>query len=169
MFKTILDAVDCELYEFIRLKVDEIEDFQMIRYVDDLYIMFSADESYEELTRVYNTVQNAYSSILKKHNLALNTSKCAMKEISEISEELKKAQYDEYVNGIEFDLGAFFSGKLRGFLEDVYDGFYSLELKYSFVTLSWRFRIVIHKFPLICPGFLETLVNRTFPSGSRLR
>lgn len=140
MFKTILDAVDCELYEFIRLKVDEIEDFQMIRYVDDLYIMFSADESYEELTRVYNTVQNAYSSILKKHNLALNTSKCAMKEISEISEELKKSQYDEYVNGIEFDLGAFFSGKLRGFLEDVYDGFLQFRVEILLRDLELAFQ-----------------------------
>ena len=116
-----LDAVDCDLHEFIKTKVEAVSSFQMIRYVDDLYILFSSDKTLDQLTPVYNTVRNAYSSILKKHGLALNTKKCALKETAEINEELKKSLYDEYVNGEEADLGEFFTGKLQGFLTEIYD------------------------------------------------
>lgn len=116
-----LDAIDCELYEFIKTKIDDVSSFQMIRYVDDLYILFSSAKSLGQLTPVYNTVRNAYSSILKKHGLALNTKKCAIKETTEINDELKKSLYDEYVNGEEADIGLFFTGKLQGFLNEIYE------------------------------------------------
>ena len=116
-----LDAIDCELYEFIKTKVEDVSSFQMIRYVDDLYILFSSDKPLEQLTPVYNTVRNAYSSILKKHGLALNTKKCAIKESTEINAELKKSLYDEYVNGEKTDIGEFFIGKLHSFLTETYE------------------------------------------------
>lgn len=116
-----LDSIDCELHEFIRTKVEDVSSFQMIRYVDDLYILFSSEKTLKQLTPVYNTVRNTYSSILKKHGLALNTKKCALKETAEINEELKKSLYDEYVNGIESDIGDFFTGKLQGFLTEIYE------------------------------------------------
>lgn len=116
-----LDAIDCELHEFIETKVEDVSSFQMIRYVDDLYILFSSDKPLDQLTPVYNTVRNAYSSILKKHGLALNAKKCALKETAEINEELKKSLYDEYVNGEEVDIGIFFAGKLQGFLAEIYE------------------------------------------------
>lgn len=116
-----LDAIDCELHEFIRTKVNNVSSFQMIRYVDDLYILFSSDKPLNQLAPVYNTIRNAYSSILKKHGLALNTKKCALKETTDLNEELKKSLYDEYANGEEMDIGAFFSGKLQGFLTEVYE------------------------------------------------
>lgn len=115
-----LDAIDCELHEFIETKVGNISSFKMVRYVDDLYILFSSDKTLDQLTPVYNTVRNAYSSILKKHGLALNTKKCALKETTKINEELKKSLYDEYVNGAELDVGEFFAGKLHGFLSEIY-------------------------------------------------
>lgn len=116
-----LDAIDCELHEFIRTKVGDVSAFQMVRYVDDLYILFSSDKTLDQLILVYNTVRNAYSSILKKHGLALNTKKCAVKETAEINEELKKSLYDEYVNGEEAHIGEFFTGKLQGFLSEIYE------------------------------------------------
>ena len=116
-----LDAIDCELHEFIKTKVEDVSSFQMIRYVDDLYILFSSEKTLDQLTPVYNTVRNAYSSILKKHGLALNTKKCEVKETTEINEELKKSLYDEYVNGEEADIGEFFTGKLQGFLSEIYE------------------------------------------------
>jgi AbiA family abortive infection protein len=116
-----LDAIDCELHEFIETKVEDVSSFQMIRYVDDLYILFSSDKPLDQLTPVYNTVRNAYSSILKKHGLALNAKKCALKETAEIIDELKKSLYDEYVNGEEADIGVFFAGKLQGFLAEIYE------------------------------------------------
>lgn len=115
-----LDEVDCELYSYISTKIGTITDFQMIRYVDDLYILFSSKNRYEELTHTYNSIKNSYSSILKKHNLALNVRKCVFKNIGEVNDELKKSLYDEYVNGIEHDLGQFFLGRLGKFLGEIY-------------------------------------------------
>lgn len=118
-----LDAIDCELHEFISTKVDDVSSFQMIRYVDDLYILFSSEKNIDQLTPVYNTIRNAYSSILKKHGLALNTKKCALKETTEINDELKKSLYDEYVKGEETDIGMLFVGNLQGFLTEIYENY----------------------------------------------
>lgn len=129
-----LDAIDCELHDFIRTKVDDISSFQMIRYVDDLYILFSSDKPLNQLTPVYNTIRNAYSSILKKHGLALNTKKCELKETTQINEELKKSLYDEYVNGEIADIGVFFTGKLQGFLTEIYERLCGQGLTNDFYT-----------------------------------
>lgn len=116
-----LDAIDCELHGFIKMKVMDVSSFQMIRYVDDLYILFSSDKDLDQLIPVYNTIKNAYSSILKKYGLVLNTKKCALKETTEINEELKKSLYDEYFYGEGKDIGEFFTGKLKGFLVEIYE------------------------------------------------
>ena len=118
-----LDDIDCELHEYIRTKAIEISNFEMIRYVDDLYIMITPkdiNKKREELTATYTDIKNQYSSILKKHGLALNTKKCAFRECSEISEELKKSLYDEYVYGNQHNLGELFSGALKRFLTELY-------------------------------------------------
>lgn len=115
-----LDAIDCELYEFIKTKVNGILSFKMIRYVDDLYILFSSNMSLNQLTHAYNMIKNAYSSALKKYGLALNTKKCALNESTEINDELKKSLYDEYVRGKKSDMGALFTGKLHVFLTEIY-------------------------------------------------
>lgn len=44
-----------------------------------------------------------------------------IKKTAEINDELKKSLYDEFVNGIESDIGDFFAGKLQGFLTEIYD------------------------------------------------
>ncbi len=116
-----LDAVDCEIHDFIKSKVSEIESFRMIRYVDDLYILFTTDRKREELVSVYNVIRNTYSSILKKYGLALNAKKYKYGETENISEELKRSLYDEYFNGIEANIGDFFTGKLEGFLREIYE------------------------------------------------
>ncbi len=60
-----LGKIDTELHSFIKTNVGNFKDFHMIRYVDDLYILFSTDTDFEDLKRTYNTIKNAYSSILK--------------------------------------------------------------------------------------------------------
>ena len=116
-----LDMIDSELYEFICNKADDITSFQMYRYVDDLYILFSSEKSIEQLTPTYNSIRSSYSSILKKYSLSLNAEKCALKHVTRINEELKKSQYDEEVNGIRFEMGELFQGTLERFLKAIYE------------------------------------------------
>ena len=121
-FATIiyLDDIDCELYKFIDDKIKDVSSFHMVRYVDDLYILFNSEKNIDDLTYVYNAVRNRYSSILKKYGLALNTKKCVLKEMAKINDELKKSLYNEYVHGEEYDIGESFTGKLIGFLKEIY-------------------------------------------------
>ena len=97
-----LEHPDICLYEFIDNKETEITDFYMVRYVDDLYILFNSDKPENTLTPVINRVIDTYSSELKKINLSLNRSKTTWKKVSEINVELKKSLYDEQFNNKEF-------------------------------------------------------------------
>lgn len=115
-----LDEVDCKIYQLIREKGTDVIDFRMIRYVDDLYILFSSTKEYEDLKRTYNAIKNGYSSILKEYGLSLNVRKCKFKKSTEINDDLKRSLYDEYVNGIGHDLGEQFSGRLEHFLRAIY-------------------------------------------------
>jgi len=116
-----LDPIDCDLYDFLRLRVPGITGFRMIRYVDDLYILFSSNRDTKGLNQIYNAVIYEYSSLLKEYGLAINASKCAWKQTKQINDDLKKSLYDEYVNEIEADLCAMFAGELERFLEDIYE------------------------------------------------
>ena len=51
-----LDPIDCELYDFLRLRVPGITGFRMIRYVDDLYILFTTNRDTKGLNQIYNAV-----------------------------------------------------------------------------------------------------------------
>ena len=48
-----LDSIDCDLYDFLRLRVPGITGFRMIRYVDDLYILFSSNRDTKGLNKIY--------------------------------------------------------------------------------------------------------------------
>ena len=115
-----LDEVDCKLYRLIRDKAADIIDFRMIRYVDDLYILFSSSKDYDDLKRTYNIIKNSYSSILKEYGLSLNVRKCKFKKSTEINDDLKRSLYDEYVNGIEHNLEGHFAGSLEDFFNAIY-------------------------------------------------
>jgi AbiA family abortive infection protein len=97
-----LEHPDTYLYEFIDNKETEITDFYMVRYVDDLYILFNSDKPENTLTPVINRVIDTYSSELKKINLSLNRSKTTWKKVSEINDELKKSLYYEQFSNKEF-------------------------------------------------------------------
>ncbi len=115
-----LDEADCKLYRLIRDKAADVIDFRMIRYVDDLYILFSSSKDYDDLKRTYNVIKNSYSSILKEYGLSLNVGKCKFEKSTEINDDLKRSLYDEYVNGIEHDLEEHFAGSLEDFLNEIY-------------------------------------------------
>lgn len=114
-----LDQVDCELQEFIAKKVESITDFKMIRYVDDLYILISSEESEKDVKTAYNKIRIEYSSILKKWGLAINSHKCKLGLTIDINSELKKSLYDEIVYGNKHSIEELYPGSLEGFLEKI--------------------------------------------------
>jgi AbiA family abortive infection protein len=126
-----LDKIDTDLHDLIKTKVDNIKNFQMIRYVDDLYILFTPDTDYEDNNRTYNAIKNGYSSILKDHGLSLNVGKCALKKSGEINESLKRSLYDEYINGKKHDLGELFNDRICEFLKGVYKCVYNHGITYE--------------------------------------
>ncbi len=84
-----LDEIDKNLYQYI----DKLDiSFQMVRYVDDLYILFSLNND-ESTNSLYNKIITAYSSFLKEFYLSLNIEKCCIKPIAELPFELKKSFY----------------------------------------------------------------------------
>jgi AbiA family abortive infection protein len=115
-----LETPDIRLNTYIENKESNISEFAMIRYVDDLYILFNSELPDNRITPMVNRIINAYSSELKQLNLSLNRGKTSWKHTSEINEELKKSLYDEQVNGKEFNITDFVDeGLLLNFLENI--------------------------------------------------
>ncbi|MGY3725074.1 abortive infection protein, AbiA family [Granulicatella balaenopterae] len=111
-----LEKTDCKLYEYIKNKVPEIEDFQIFRYVDDMYILFNSESDSYHLKRIYNKIEKEYSSILREVRLSINSSKCEIKSTKDIDEELKRSLYDEYVYGEKCNIADLFQDTLLKFL-----------------------------------------------------
>ena len=107
----------------------------MVRYVDDLYILFNSDLSENMITPMVNRIVNAYSSELKKLNLSLNREKTSWKLTADINEELKKSLYDEQFNGKECNITDLVDRNLLlDFLEDIKELLYN----YSLDTIKYR-------------------------------
>lgn len=135
-----LDEIDRRLADYLQSKIVEIQDFQMVRYVDDLYILFSSSVNTAELTRIYNEIRNVYSSILKEFGLTINTKKCCLRKTTSIHEELKTLLYHEYYSGIRGDIEKIFDGRLSDFLMALY-----LELLFDSVD-NEKYNSMIDKF-----------------------
>ena len=114
-----LDEIDSRLASFIDSHVKIFDNFRMVRYVDDMYILISSDRPEAEIHNAYNKIRNEYSSILKEYGLALNTKKCCIKPTFEINDELKKSLYDEFFHGEKHRIVSLFSGTLASFLQEV--------------------------------------------------
>lgn len=114
-----LDEIDLKIYNYINERIPYISSFKIVRYVDDMYILIASDEPSKRLNDAYNEIRNEYSSILKEYGLALNTKKCCLKRVKEISQELKKSIYDEYYNGEKHNIEDLFNGALLNFLNDL--------------------------------------------------
>lgn len=113
-----LDEIDCRLEQYFS-KLSDIHRVKFVRYVDDLYILISTDMDEVEMHKIYNSVRNEYSSILKDFNLSLNAKKCCWKPTYKINDELKKSLYDEFFNGEKHSIETIFQGKFLDFLEDI--------------------------------------------------
>ena len=114
-----LDEIDCRLTSFIDENISVFDNYKIVRYVDDMYIIFSSSHTNAEIHNAYNQIRNEYSSILKEYGLALNAKKCCLKRGFEINDELKKSLYDEYFRGEKKEIESLFSGSLAQFLKEL--------------------------------------------------
>lgn len=94
-----LDQIDKAIHEFLVQNNELFSNFHVVRYVDDLYILFSFRGLDSDRSNLYNLFMNVYSNILHEYGLSVNRSKCCIKPTKDINEELKKSLYDEYFNG----------------------------------------------------------------------
>ena len=92
-----LDEIDNYIYDYISKNKNE-DSFKMIRYVDDLYILFNSNKINKNTKDFCNELRNQYSSILKKYGLALNNKKFTFTKIENIENELKKSLYSENID-----------------------------------------------------------------------
>ncbi|RIO29429.1 abortive infection protein, partial [Staphylococcus saprophyticus] len=83
-----LDKVDYEL-ETVLQNEPQIENFQIIRYVDDLYIFFNSME--DELNLVSSRIKNAVIDAYRKVKLNLNENKTKLGKSNEVNETLNAA------------------------------------------------------------------------------
>ena len=117
-----LDEIDRRLCEFIDKHIRVFDDYRIVRYVDDMYILISSSYPETAVHQAYNRIRNEYSSILKEYGLSLNSKKCCFKPAYEINEELKKSLYDENFRGKKHKITKeLFSGTLARFLQELSD------------------------------------------------
>ena len=91
-----LEEIDIRLRDYIINHCEDIIDFKIVRYVDDLYILIRSEIAHNDLTTTYNQIIYEYSSLLKEYDLAINKDKVSFKRINEIKSELKKPLYGEF-------------------------------------------------------------------------
>ncbi|WP_353418432.1 AbiA family abortive infection protein [Staphylococcus delphini] len=131
-----LDKVDDEL-ETVLQNNSKIDSFQIIRYVDDLYIFFNTLES--ELNLVSSRIKNAVIDAYRKVKLNLNENKLKLGKSNEVNETLNAALYDHYINKEEIDIADFYDKKsIRLFLDDLYYSAHSLN-HYAFNNLMDKY------------------------------
>ena len=94
--KVYLDDIDTNLGKFIS-ELPNIQDYKLIRYVDDLYIWLRPKSG--DVNQDYNDIRSEYSSLLRKKGLTLNTAKTGLYKKQEINEQLKKTIYNDVIAG----------------------------------------------------------------------
>lgn len=118
-----LDEVDFELEEKLE-KYSEIENFQIIRYVDDLYIFFDTES--ENLNFATSKIKNGVIDTYRKVKLNLNESKTKSGKSCEVDDTLNAALYEHYVNNEEVNISQYFNKEnIELFLEDLFELSYS--------------------------------------------
>ncbi len=118
-----LDQIDTKLANFIN-SLDNISNYKLIRYVDDLYIWLRPKSS-TNLNQEYNDIRSMYSSLLHDYGLTLNTKKTSFHESKDINEQLKKNLYEEFFDNNSDDAVADFlretdwSNNIQNFINDL--------------------------------------------------
>lgn len=113
-----LEEIDTKLYGYL-LNNKNISSFQMIRYVDDLYILCSFSYGCDNYNSAYIDIFEYYSSILKPYDLSINSQKSIFKQVKYLNEELKQSLYDERVHNIPFEVLQVFASNIETFLDNL--------------------------------------------------
>lgn len=115
-----LDDVDKKIYSFIQEKIANFTNFRMIRYVDDLYVFFSSNDTKRNLEISYREIHEMFNGFLKPFKLSLNVAKSCFDYVHELPEVLKRSLYDEYIKGEEFDFADLCPTQILDFLNNLY-------------------------------------------------
>ena len=113
-----LEEIDKELYQYL-LNHELISSFMLIRYVDDLYILCSFKRECNNIYLAYRNIFEFYSTLLRKHNLTINSKKSIIKEVKYLNDELKQSLYDERVHKIQFEVLQVFANNIENFLDSL--------------------------------------------------
>lgn len=114
-----LDSIDNKIEEELN-RIDDISEFQIVRYVDDLYIFFNTLEQKKDIvfSKIKNRVINEYQSV----GLSLNEDKTSLGDSKNVNEVLNAALYDHYVNDEDINIAGFFNeDSIRLFIKDLID------------------------------------------------
>lgn len=98
-----LNEVDEKVNEYFHNTLGLFK-FQIIRYVDDLYIFFDEADIEQSLGDFFIKFINFYHSELRKVNLVLNTDKTHIKHCSEISDDIKNSFYGDEIYNEDIDI-----------------------------------------------------------------
>lgn len=155
------EQIDNNLYNFLK-KENEIKDFKIIRYVDDLYILLNIDGR-KNIDKIENKIGVFYQNLLYSHNLSINKEKSKLDKIENIYEHLKSFsifsdsyddkelpnEYKNYLLSFLTDLGNLASNKsitykkydelLKKYFESKDDIYYANQILYILIykNISW--------------------------------
>lgn len=114
-----LDLFDSKLETFLD-EMYEIEDYQIVRYVDDLFIFFNTSD--DLLNEAVSIIKNSVIHNYREINLNLNEQKSNYRISEDINEELSVALYDHYVNEQDIDISSMFDeNNIKIFVDKLYE------------------------------------------------
>lgn len=114
-----LDLFDSKLEGFLA-NLHGIGDYQLVRYVDDLFVFFNTSD--DKLNEVVSNIKNSVIHNYREINLNLNEQKSNYGVSDNISEELSVALYDHYVNAKEIEISSMFDeNNMKEFVDRLHD------------------------------------------------
>lgn len=104
--KVYLSRIDLELFERLR-RMSNIASFELVRYVDDMYVFFNLDDE-SKLLNEQHSIANVYSDLLRSQGLSLNQNKLSFMLAQEARNSLATVSVvdfsgDEIDSEIRFD------------------------------------------------------------------